>query len=192
MPATPAAVHPDHSGLQSTAQQNRDYAGSVGIACAECGHDDPSTMLREGCVCCARVRFHDGRACALAGRVIRGEARRGEGECAYCLMDATISPMLGEVTIPGVGESVPFNVGLQHPMTLTGNWQWFPKTKRWGVVATITGPRGAVYALVPYLVQSTPGALHLLVMGGRSSVATPKWAQGVAFVLIGDRLGRVR
>jgi hypothetical protein len=165
-------------------QENRDWAAAHGVDCVECGHGDPVSMAREGCECCDRVRFHDpsGRACALAGMVLRGDAKPGEGECEACISDS-VPPMASEVTlgdrrtgtllIDGAPYAVQRNPGGTHGV-------WF----------LLTGPRGAVCGLMPYLDQPSPGVLHLTVI--TDGKRTPSWAAGKSFLFVAGRLGYIR
>jgi hypothetical protein len=128
---------------------------------------------------------HDpsGRACALAGRVLRGLDPMSDDACRACISDF-VPPMTsetdlseqrtGRLAIDGVWYAV------QRNATTSGK-EWF----------LLTGPRGAVYALVPYMKQPTPGVAHLCAIA-EGSRRDPRWAAGKTFLSVAGRLGYIR
>lgn len=130
---------------------------------------------------------HDpsGRACALAGRVMRGDIPMTADACEACISDS-VPPMVSEVAFVGDQRIAVLDIGGAR-YTVQRNVSG-PATH--GVWFLLTGPRGAVSALMPYIEQPSPGVLHLIAMTtGRSA---PHYAAGKTFLFVAGRLGYIR
>ncbi len=130
---------------------------------------------------------HDpsGRACALAGRVARGDAVADGEECAACMADipGAIPRMTSEVLLPREGAA--------GTMTIVGR-QFAVRVEvvRGREVIMLRGVRGAEYGLMAYLDQPTPGVVHMFALNPFRVGSDPFGRRGI-FVRVGQRLGWV-
>jgi len=129
--------------------------------------------------------YHDptGRQCALAGRLLSGDDPMADA-CPACISDS-VPPMLSETTLDDAGHgtlmvgATPYQVQ-RIPGATTGY--------------LMTGPRGATYGLLPYVKQRYPGVRTFFLVNAnpRRAFTGPRWAQGLTFVVVADRLGFIR